>query len=121
MRIPAPSPDTKPSRSLSKGRLAPWGSSLRVDIAFMALNPPMPSSVMVASAPPAMMASARPAAMCSAASPREWAPVEQADTWERFPYLVPKAMLICPGARLMMVSGMKKGLMRPGPFSMRVR
>ena len=38
--MPAPSPTTKPSRSLSKGRLACCGSSLRVESARMAANPP---------------------------------------------------------------------------------
>ena len=56
----------------------------------MALKPPIPSSVIVASAPPAIMASHRPSAMCIAASPMAWAPVAQALTCERFPYFVPK-------------------------------
>jgi hypothetical protein len=40
-----------PSRSLSEGRLARSGSSLRVDKAFMAAKPPTPNGVMAASAP----------------------------------------------------------------------
>ena len=83
----------------------------------MALNPPTPSGVMVASAPPAMMASARPSRMCSMASPMAWEPVAQAETWERLPYFVPKRMEMSPGAMLTMVWGMKNGLIRPGPFS----
>ena len=41
--MPEPSDMTNPSRSFSKGRLARSGSSLRVDRAFMAANPPSPS------------------------------------------------------------------------------
>ena len=44
---------TKPSRSLSNGREACLGSSLRVLMARMAQKPPMPMGTMVASAPPA--------------------------------------------------------------------
>ena len=51
---------TKPSRSLSKGLDARWGSSLRVDRAFMELNPATDRGVMVDSTPPVIMASARP-------------------------------------------------------------
>ena len=56
--MPAPSPTTNPSRSRSNGRDAVGGSSFRVESARSAANPPMPSGVMVASAPPAIMASA---------------------------------------------------------------
>ena len=49
--MPAPSPDTNPSRSASNGREARAGSSFRVDIAFIAQNPPMVSGTMMASAP----------------------------------------------------------------------
>ena len=60
MRTPAPSPMTKPSRSLSKGREAAAGSSLRVESARMALKPPTPRAVIAASLPPAIMTSASP-------------------------------------------------------------
>ena len=40
--MPAPSERTKPSRFLSNGRLARWGSLLRRDNAFMLLKPLMP-------------------------------------------------------------------------------
>jgi len=43
---------------MSNGRLARWGSALRVDIARIALNPPTPRIAIVASAPPAIMPSA---------------------------------------------------------------
>ena len=78
--MPAPSPMTKPSRSASKGRSAFCGSSLRVDSAFMASKPPMPSGVMVASVPPAIIASASPRWMIREASPMAWSPVAHADT-----------------------------------------
>ena len=58
--MPAPSPMTKPSRAVSQGRLAFSGSSLRVESARMAANPPTPIGVMAASAPPAIMTSASP-------------------------------------------------------------
>ena len=41
----------------SKGRLAASGASLRVDSARIAMNPPMPSEVSAASAPPVIAAS----------------------------------------------------------------
>ena len=49
IRMPAPSPTTKPSRSASNGRLARCGSSLRVESAFIAAKPPMPIGVIAAS------------------------------------------------------------------------
>ncbi|CSB57346.1 Uncharacterised protein [Vibrio cholerae] len=58
--MPAPSPSTKPSRSLSQGRDAFCGSSLRVESAFAAPKPAMPSGVDAFSAPPATIASASP-------------------------------------------------------------
>ncbi len=55
---------TKPSRSLSNGRDALAGSSLRaVDRAFRAVKPETPMGVMVASTPPVITASQRPMAM----------------------------------------------------------
>ena len=61
MSRPAPSPMTKPSRSLSKGREAFSGSSLcAVESAFSAVKPEMPMGVTVASTPPEMQASQRP-------------------------------------------------------------
>jgi len=57
---PAPSPMTKPSRSLSNGRDERFGSSLRVLMAFIAQKPPMPIGTMVASVPPATSLARRP-------------------------------------------------------------
>ena len=58
MTTPDPSPTMKPSRSSSNGRLARCGSSLRVERARMAANPPTPIGVMAASDPPAIITSA---------------------------------------------------------------
>ena len=75
---PAPSPQTKPSRPLSHGRLARCGSPLRRESANIALNPPMPSPVIVASAPPASIIPVRPRRIHSNASPSAWALEAQA-------------------------------------------
>jgi hypothetical protein len=56
--MPAPSANTKPSRSLSKGRLAAGGSSLRLDNARAEINPPSAIGVIVDSDPPVIMMSA---------------------------------------------------------------
>ncbi len=116
--MPAPSPMTKPSRSLSNGRDAPCGSSLRVDSARMALKPPTPSGVTVASVPPQIMASASPRSMTRKASPMACAPVEQADTCDRLGPLAPKRIERFPDARFTMIIGTKNGE-KPcrGPFS----
>ncbi len=60
MRQAPPSPSTKPSRSLSNGRLAVAGSSFRVDIAFMLGKAAIVSPVIAASEPPVTIASAMP-------------------------------------------------------------
>jgi hypothetical protein len=59
MTMPEPSPMMNPSRSLSNGRLAFSGSSLRVDMARIAANPPTLIGVIAASEPPAIIASRR--------------------------------------------------------------
>ena len=69
---------TNPSRSLSKGRLALSGSSLRLDSARMAANPPTESGVTAASDPPAMITSASPCMIMRTESPIEFADVAQA-------------------------------------------
>ena len=68
----------KPSRSLSNGRLARSGSSLRVESARSAAKPPTPIGVMAASDPPAIITSAAPRWMISYASPIACADAEQA-------------------------------------------
>ena len=70
---------TNPSRSLSKGRLAPSGSSLRVDNAFIALNPPSPRGVVAASVPPATTASCLPSRIRWNASPSALLPEAHAE------------------------------------------
>src|SRR5881392_1748056 len=72
--MPAPSLRTKPSRSLSKGRLASAGASLRVDSARSALKHATTSGLTTASEPPAIITSASPRSMIRYASPMACAP-----------------------------------------------
>ena len=76
--MPAPSLNTKPSRSRSNGRLAPWGSSLRFDRARAEMKPPRPIGVMADSEPPVIITSAWSCWMARRASPRALAAEEQA-------------------------------------------
>ena len=71
---------TKPSRSLSNGRLAVAGSSLRSESAFMLAKLASASGVIAASAPPAIIRSASPCWMMRNASPTAWPLVAHADT-----------------------------------------
>ena len=87
--MPAPSPSTKPSRSLSHGREARGGSSLRVDIAFIEQKPPIEVGVEPRSAPPATITSASPYWIMRMAMPIEWFDVAQAETAEKFGPLTP--------------------------------
>src|ERR1019366_936295 len=114
---PDPSPTMKPSRSLSKGRLARSGASLRVESARIAPNPPMPIGVMAASDPPAIMTSAAPRLMISNASPMACAEAEQAVQVAELGPLAPKRIDTWPAARLMMADGMKNGEILRGPPS----
>ena len=107
----------KPSRSLSNGRLARSGSSLRVDSARSAPNPPMPIGVIAASEPPAIITSAAPRRMISKASPMACADAEQAVQVAEFGPLAPKRIDTWPAARLMMADGMKNGEILRGPPS----
>src|SRR5260370_15562082 len=115
--MPAPSPITKPAGSLSQGRLARAGSSLRVESARMAANPPMPMGVMAASEPPAIITSASWCWMMRKESPMEWALVVQAVAVASFGPLAPNLMETWPAARLTMAAGMKKGEILRGPPS----
>ncbi len=108
---------TKPSRSLSNGRLARCGSSLRVESARMAAKPPTPIGVMAASEPPAIITSASSRLMISKASPMACAEAEQAVHVAELGPLAPKRIETWPAARLMMAAGMKNGEMRRGPPS----
>jgi hypothetical protein len=78
--ITEPSPMTNPSRSMSNGRQAFSGSSLRSLVALIWQNAPIVSGVIVASEPPASMATAAPRLMISAASPIPCEPDAQALT-----------------------------------------
>ena len=113
--MPAPSPMTKPSRALSNGRLARVGSSLRVDSARIAANPPTLIGVIDASDPPAIITSASPRRMISNASPIACADAVHAVHVARFGPRAPKRIDTCPAARLMMDAGMKNGEIRRGP------
>src|SRR3569832_1289466 len=104
---PAPSPSTKPSRSLSQGREAVAGSSLREDSARADANPPNPRGEMVDSAPPANMTSASLYSIMRAAAPMQCRPVVLAVTMARFgpfnPYLIER----CPEIMLMIEANTK--------------
>src|SRR5699024_6049803 len=104
-----PSDNTKPSRLTSHGRLAPCGSSLRVDSARAEQKPARPILLTAISQPPASMASASPAAMRRAASPILCTPVVQADTAAIFGPCRFNWIEICPAAMLAMLLGMKNG------------
>ena len=108
----------KPSRSLSKGREAAPGSSFRVDRAFMEQNPPSPSGVIVASAPPAITTSHTPVRIACIPSPIAWLDAAHAVVVAMFGPLAPYCIAMCPGARLEMSIVMKKGLIFLGPPSM---
>src|SRR5215213_5079615 len=107
--MPAPSPMMNPSRSLSNGRLALSGSSLRVDIARIAANPPTLMGVIAASDPPAIIASASPRLMISNDPPTACADAEHAVHVARLGPLAPNLIDTWPAARLMMDAGMKNG------------
>src|SRR4051794_21750227 len=101
---------TKPSRSLSQGRDAAGGLSLKwVDRAREAQNPAMPISHTAASAPPATITSASPHMIRRDASPIAWTPVAQAVTAEWFGPLKPYLIETWPDARLISADGMKNG------------
>ena len=117
---PAPSLSTKPSRSLSNGRLARSGSSLRLLSAFIASNPEMPSATADASLPPATNASASPNLMIRHASPMALLAVAQALTWQMFGPSRPKSMLTRPLAMLEIIMGIINGETRRGPLVMRI-
>lgn len=75
----APSPTTKPLRSVSNGLEAFSGASLKSVARLRArANPAMANGWMQDSAPPATMTSASPQAINRAASPIECAPVVHA-------------------------------------------
>src|SRR4249919_1290104 len=103
--MPAPSPSTKPSRSLSQGRLALVGSLLRVESAFIELKPATEVGVQPCSAPPAIMMSASPYWIMRIAVPMEWLDEAQAETAVKFGPLNPLRMHNWPEIMLMIVLG----------------
>src|SRR5215213_3232029 len=111
---PAPSPNTNPSRSLSQGRDAVAGSSLREDRARAAAKPPTPRGDTVDSAPPAIITSASPYSIIRPASPMQCKPVVQAVTMARFGPLRPYLIDRCPEIMLMIEAGTKNGLILRG-------
>src|SRR6185503_8837519 len=113
--MPAPSPSTNPSRSLSHGRLAPAGSSLREDRARAAQNPPTPSGDTHDSEPPAIITSASPYSIRRPASPIEWLAVVHAVTTARFGPFSPYMIDNWPEIRLMIEPGTKNGVILRGP------
>ena len=76
----APSPKTKPSRSVSQGRDAAAGSSLRLDRARIAANAASGSGWMQASVPPTTTMSARPPRIIASPWATASAPDAHADT-----------------------------------------
>jgi hypothetical protein len=114
---PAPSDITKPSRSLSHGRLARVGSSLRVDRARAAQNVAIPSSHSAASEPPAIITSAWSYWMKRAASPMALEPVAHAVATVVFGPLMWNRIETLPLAALAIRRGTVNGLTRPTPRS----
>src|SRR5579862_650628 len=117
IRMPEPSPRTNPSRSLSKGRDAVAGSSLRSESALQAQKPPTPDMLMHASAPPAIITSASPYSIMRPASPTQCALVVQAETIDTFGPLALNWIEIMPATMLMIVPGTKNGDRRLGPLA----
>src|SRR5574337_975835 len=102
---PAPSDNTKPSRSLSHGRLALVGSSLRVDMALAEQKPAIAVPVVANSAPPAIIASASPYWIMRAARPMLCAPVVHAVTQAMFGPFRPNMIDNWPDTMLMIELG----------------
>src|SRR6185369_2262078 len=96
-------------RSLSHGRPAFAGSSLRVDNAFACPKPPRPQGVVAISPPPATITSASPYWMVRMPRPMAWVDVVHAVTTPRFGpfrlYLIDR----CPEIMLMIEAGTKNG------------
>jgi len=115
--MPAPSPRTKPSRPLSKGRDAAVGSSDRLDNARIAANPAMGRGWIAASAPPATTTSASPARSISSPIAMASAPEAQALTGARTAARAPSARPTAAAGPFGMSIGTVCGPTRAGPFS----
>ena len=114
--MPAPSAITKPSRSLSKGRLAFSGSSFLVESALSAQKPPTPSAVIQLSVPPEIITSASPLWIILNASPRACVPAAQAVVVQELGPLTFNIMEIWPDAILTMSIGIRNGVILEGPL-----
>ena len=108
---------TKPSRSASKGRLAPCGLALLRDSARMAEKPAMPTSVTGASVPPQNMTSARPRRIASSPSPMDMVEAAQAVHCEDSGPRVPSSIDTQAAPMLGMISGIENGFTRSAPRS----
>ena len=100
---------TNPSRFLSNGRLAVFGSGF-VDKAVFAQNPATAIFVIGASAPPVIITSASPRWITLNASPIEFVPVAQAVTVQEFTPFAPRNIDTCPAAMSGISIGTKNGL-----------
>ena len=100
---------------MSKGRDAFSGSSLRVDIACMAVKVAMPMRQIAASVPPAITATASPRRIHSAASPMALPEEAQAETAAKFGPRAPNSMATRPAVMSGIIAGMVKGETRRGP------
>ncbi len=114
--MPAPSPMTKPSLSLSKGLDALSGASFLVDSAFMEQKPASPRGVMADSVPPAISMSLTPFLIMCRAVPSACAPEAQALTVAKFTPFNPNCIATCPAAMSGINIGMRKGETRDGPL-----
>ena len=114
-RTPEPSAMTNPSRSVSNGRLAFCGSSLRRESTLMQPYASTTRGVMVDSAPPARTTSARPRRSRSRAAAMEYAPVAQAAQGAMFGPVTPRVMAALAAGMLGMILGTASALTDPGP------
>ena len=115
-KIPAPSPITNPSRSLSNGREAVVGSSFG-DKAVSTSKPAIPISLIVASAPPAKQASNSPLRILTNASPIALVALAQAVTISKLIPRAPTFIEMFAAPIFPMVKGTNNGFTRFGPFS----
>src|SRR5207248_11303673 len=113
--VPAPLLGAQPSRSLSNGRLAACGLSLRSDRARAEQKPPRPIGVMAASEPPVTITSAWSCWMARRASPMAWAAEAHAVETAVFGPARPKWMEMLPAAALGIIFGITNGLILCGP------
>ena len=92
---------------------------MRVERARMDAKPPTEMGLTGASAPPVIITSASPNWMMRKASPIAFAPEAHAVTVEFVGPLAPKRMLTSPVNMLMIIIGIKKGLILVAPFSIK--